>query len=170
MAVCPGFNVTGNVPARTEKPVPVMAVEFTVTAVVPVELNVNVCVVAVFTATSPKSRLVALTLSLGFDAATPVPLSATVEVLPVVESLLIVNCPLSVAADGGLNCICSVTDWPGVDVMGKLLATIVKPVPVIEAEFTVRSDVPEEVSVTVLVVGVFTVTLPYERLVGFTVI
>ena len=47
---------------------------------------------------------------------------------------------------------------------------MLKPAPLIEAEFTVRSDVPDDVRVTVFVVAVFTVTLPYERLVGFTVI
>jgi len=37
---------------------------------------------------------------------------------------------------------------------------MLKPAPLIEAEFTVKSDVPEDVSVTVFVVAVFTVTLP----------
>ena len=47
---------------------------------------------------------------------------------------------------------------------GKLPETMLKPEPVIDAAFTVRSDVPEDVRVTVFVVAVFTVTLPKERL------
>ena len=41
---------------------------------------------------------------------------------------------------------------------------MLKPEPVIDAAFTVKSEVPEDVRVTVLVVAVFTVTLPKERL------
>jgi hypothetical protein len=47
---------------------------------------------------------------------------------------------------------------------------MLKPAPVIEAEFTVNAVVPDDVNVTDLVVDVFTVTLPKARLVGFTVI
>ena len=47
---------------------------------------------------------------------------------------------------------------------GKLPATMLKPVPDIEAEFTVRLAVPEDVIVTVLVAAVFTGTVPKERL------
>jgi hypothetical protein len=47
--------------------------------------------------------------------------------------------------------------------------TIVKPAPVIAAEFTVTGDVPVDVSVNVCVVVVFTVTLPKLRLVALTV-
>jgi len=47
---------------------------------------------------------------------------------------------------------------------------MLKPAPLIDAEFTVKSVVPDDVRVTVLVVAVFTVTLPNERLVGLTVI
>ena len=47
---------------------------------------------------------------------------------------------------------------------GRLPETMLKPDPVIEAPFTVKSEVPEDVRVTDLVVAVFTVTLPKERL------
>jgi hypothetical protein len=46
---------------------------------------------------------------------------------------------------------------------------MVKPAPVIAAEFTVTGDVPVDVSVNVCVVAVFTVTLPKLRLAALTV-
>jgi len=46
---------------------------------------------------------------------------------------------------------------------------IVKPVPLIAAEFTVTGAVPVDVSVSDCVVAVFTVTLPKLRLVALTV-
>src|SRR5271156_2659584 len=53
--------------------------------------------------------------------------------------------------------------WLGFKVTGKLPATMVKPVPVMEAELTVTGEVPVEVRVTVCVVGESTVTLPKLR-------
>ncbi len=46
---------------------------------------------------------------------------------------------------------------------------MVKPVPVMEAEFTVRADVPEEVSVNDCVVEEFTATLPKLSVVALSV-
>jgi hypothetical protein len=45
----------------------------------------------------------------------------------------------------------------------------VKPVPKIASELTVTADVPEEVSVNVCVLAVFTVSLPKLRLDALTV-
>jgi hypothetical protein len=45
------------------KPAPVIAAEFTVTRVVPVDVSVNDRVAAVFTVTLPKLRLAALTVN-----------------------------------------------------------------------------------------------------------
>jgi hypothetical protein len=59
----PGFSVTGRLPPTIEKPAPVMVAEFTVTAIVPVDVSVNDCVVDVFTVTFPKLRLAALTVN-----------------------------------------------------------------------------------------------------------
>ena len=98
-----------------------------------------------------------LTASWGSVDAAPVPLRATVAVLPVVELLLIVRVPVNAAAVAGSNWICSVNDWPGVSVTGKLAATMVKPAPVMAAEFTVTADVPVEVRVRVCVFAVLTV-------------
>ena len=52
---------------------------------------------------------------------------------------------------------------------GKLAATIVKPAPVIVAEFTVTGVVPVDVRVKDCVVAVLTVTLPKLKLVALTV-
>ena len=97
-----------------------------------------------------------------------VPLRATTAVEPVAESLLIVICPLAVPVDVGRNCTCSVSDCVGFSVVGTLPPTIVKPAPVIVAEFTVTGAVPVEVSVNDWVVAVFTVTLPKLRLAALT--
>jgi hypothetical protein len=98
-----------------------------------------------------------------------VPLKATNAVPPVDTSLLIVSCPVAAPVVVGLNCTCNVIDWVGFSVTGKLPPTIVKPVPVIAAEFTVKGEVPVDVSVNDCVVAVFTVTLPKLRLAALTV-
>jgi hypothetical protein len=105
------------------KPAPVIVAEFTVTGVVPVEVRVKDAVVAVFTVTLPKLRLPALIVNCGF-AAVPVPLSVTGIVLPLVELLLIMSWPLADPVAVGSNCTCSVIDWVGFNVIGRLWATI----------------------------------------------
>jgi hypothetical protein len=89
-----------------------------------------------------------------------VPLKATTAVLPLEELLVIVSCPLAAAATVGLYCTCNLIDWVGFSVTGKVPPTIVKSAPLIAAEFTVRGEVPLDVSVNDCVVEVFTVTLP----------
>jgi hypothetical protein len=166
--VCVGFNVTGKLPPTSVKPAPLTTAEFTVTGDVPVDVSVSDCVVAVFTATLPKLSVVALIDSCGF-AAVPVPLRVITAELPVVELLLIVSWPLAVPAVVGSNCTCSVKDWVGLNVTGKVWATIVKPAPAITAEFTVTDDVPVEVRVNDFVVAVFNVTLPKLRVAALIV-
>ena len=51
---------------------------------------------------------------------------------------------------------------------GKLLPTMVKAAPLMEAELTVTAEVPVDVKVTDCVVGEFTVTLPKLRLAVLT--
>src|SRR5271167_493700 len=58
--------------------------------------------------------------------------------------------------------------WFGGRVFGKLLPTMVKPVPVMEAELTVTGEVPVEVRVITWLVGELTVTLPKLRLAVLT--
>ncbi len=81
----------------------------TVTGDVPDDVSVTDFVEEVFRLTLPKLRLVVLTVNCGF-AATPVPLNDTVAVLPLVELLLIVRCPVAAPAAVGRNCSCKVTD------------------------------------------------------------
>jgi hypothetical protein len=146
-----------------------MTAELTVTGEVPVEVSVNDWVVAVFTVTLPKLKLEALIVNCGLGADVLVPLRATTAVLPLDELLLIVICPLAAPAAVGRYCTCSVIDCVGFSVTGKLPPTIVKPVPVMAAEFTVTGEVPVEVSVNDCVVAVFTVTLPKLRLAALIV-
>jgi hypothetical protein len=96
-------------------------------------------------------------------AAVPVPLRVTTAVLPVVELLLIVTCPLRVPVVVGSNCSCTVSVWLGFSVTGKLPPTIVKPAPVIVPELIVTGEVPVDVSVNDCVVAVFTGMLPKLR-------
>ena len=168
VTVAVGFNVTGKLPPTIEKPAPEIEAEVTVTAAVPVEVSVNDCVADVFTVTLPKFRLAALTVSCGTSAAVPVPLRFTTDVLPVDELLPIVIVPLAAPVAVGRNCTCSVMAWFGFSVTGRVPPTIVKPAPVIAAEFTVTADVPVEVNVNDCVVDVFTVRLPKFKLVALT--
>lgn len=68
-----------------------------------------------------------------------------------------------------MNFTCSVTVCFGFNVTGKLLPETVKPVPAIDAEFTVTEEVPVEVSVTFCVAGLPIVTEPKLILAGETV-
>jgi hypothetical protein len=94
----------------------------------------------------------------------PVPLRATVAVLPVVELPLMVRVPVKAVAVVGSNCTCSVNDWLGASVAGNVPPMRVKPAPEMAAEFTVTADVPVEVSVSVSDVAVLTLSLPKFRL------
>ena len=132
----PGFNVAGSVTATMEKPVPAIEAELTVKGAVPEEVSVTACVVEEFTVTLPKLNELALRLNCGFVAAAPVPLNDTVFMPPLVE-LLIVSFPLTDPAVWGANCTVSVSVWLGFNVAGRLPPTMLKPEPVIEAEFTV---------------------------------
>jgi hypothetical protein len=158
-----GFSVAGKLPATIVKPAPAIEAELTVTGDVPVDVSVTARVVAAFTVTPPKLKLAVLNVNCGFAVAAPVPLKATIAVLPLEESLPIKSCPVAVPIEVGSNCTCNVVDWVGFSVRGRLPPTIVKLVPAIEAELTVNGDVPVDVSVSDCVVAVFTVTLPKLR-------
>jgi hypothetical protein len=97
-----------------------------------------------------------------------VPPRITCAVEPVDESLLIVICPLADPVAVGRNCTCNVSDCEGFSVAGRLPPAIVKPAPVIAAEFTVTGEVPVDVNVSDCVVAVFTVTLPKLKLAALT--
>jgi hypothetical protein len=146
-----GLMVIGKLPPTVVKPAPEIAIELTVTGVVPVDFSVSVSVVGVFTATLPKLRLVALTVNCG-SAAVPVPLRATTAVPPLVELLLTEICPVAAPVAVGSNCTVRVTAWVGLRVIGKLPPAMVKPAPEIAAELTVTGEVPVEVRTKVWVV------------------
>jgi hypothetical protein len=102
-------------------------------------------------------------------AAAPVPLSVTTLVAPVPALLLIVTEPLAAPVLAGSNVTASVVVCPGFSVTGKLAPVIVKPVPDSVAELIVSAAVPEDVSVTVCVVVVLTVTSPNDSVVELSV-
>jgi hypothetical protein len=70
---CCGFNVTGRVAPWTVNPVPLIESELIVTGAVPEEVNVTGWIDEEPTLTSPKLRLVALTVSCGVAIVTPLP-------------------------------------------------------------------------------------------------
>jgi hypothetical protein len=140
-----GLRVIGKLPPTMVKPVPEIAAEFTVTGEVPVEVRVKTCVVVVFTVTLPKLMLIVLRVNCGVAAAVPVPLRATTAMPPLVELLLIDICPVIAPVAVGSNCTCRVIPWVGLRVIGKLLPTMVKPVPEIAAEFSMSCCVPRSV-------------------------
>lgn len=63
-----GLSVSGKLAPETEKPVPVIAAELTVTGEPPVEVSVKDCVAGEFRVASPKAMLLALMLSVGTAA------------------------------------------------------------------------------------------------------
>jgi hypothetical protein len=98
----------------------------------------------------------------------PVPLRATTTVPLVAELLEIVIVPVCPPTVAGSKLTCKVADCPGFSVAGNVAPDIEKSVPVSVAEFTVSGAVPDDVSVTVSVVDVLTVTSPKLRLVVLT--
>lgn len=84
------------------KPVPETDAEFTVTAVVPVDVSVSDFVAEELTLTLPKPNVVALNVNCGL-AAVAVPLKDTAAVPPLAELLLIVRLPVSDPLAVGAN-------------------------------------------------------------------
>jgi hypothetical protein len=106
--------------------------------------------------------------ALNAAAACPVPLSAIVAVLDAL--LLIVTVPLTAPVAVGSKPIVSVAVWFGFRVIGKLLPGSENPVPVTDTPLMVTAAVPEEVTVTVLVVAVFSGSVPNATLVALSFI
>jgi len=84
--------------------------------------------------------------------------------VPPLALLLIVTVPVSLPAAVGSNFRSSVADCPGDNVTGVVTPDIVNPVPLIDAALMFSDAVPLEVSCTVCVAGVFTLTLPKATL------
>jgi len=64
----------------------------------------------------------------------------------------------------------NVADWPGFNVIGKVIPVTEKPLPLAVAEFNVTADVPVEVMVMDWVAGVLITTSPNATLLEFTLI
>ena len=105
-----GFKVTGKVAPDMVKPVPVKSAELMVTGAVPLDVKVTGWVEAVFTVTSPKVRVPALSVSCGLSAVVPVPPRFTTAVPLVDELLWIVSWPEAAPAAVGSNLTFRVTD------------------------------------------------------------
>lgn len=165
----PGFSVAGKVPPAIAKPLPETVTESTVSAAFPAEVRVRILIALLFNDTLPKSRWSALTVSTGPALSIPMPPSATVVELPLAELLEMVMVPLAAPSISGSKLTLSVADWPGSNVIGNDAPEIAKPAPMTLAEFTVNAAVPDDVSVSVLVDMVFTVTLPKSKLSSLTV-
>jgi hypothetical protein len=166
--VCPGDKVFGKPVAPKVNPVPVIAAELTVTAAVPEEVSVTANDFVAASLTLPKASVVALRVSCDV-VATPIPVSAIVEVVPEAALLVIVILPVTAPAVLGANVTGIDRVCPGANVLGKPVVPRVNPVPVIVAELTVTAAVPEEVSVTASAFDVASVTLPKARVVALSV-
>ena len=77
---------------------------------VPDDVKVSVLLAVVFTVTLPKLMEFALSVRVGVAAAVPVPLKATVSVLPLESLLEMVIVPVAVPVTVGLKLTWSVTD------------------------------------------------------------
>jgi hypothetical protein len=136
------------------------------TAVALVAAEVSVTVHATVPAPVSDPPLQERALSVGATGACPVPLRLIVAVAAL---LLIAIDPAKEPAVAGSKLIVSVAVWPGFSVTGNPTPESPNPVPVTDTPLIVSAAVPDEVSVTVLVVAVFRATLPNATLVALTV-
>ena len=100
-------------------------------------------------------------VSAGADAACPVPLRLMIAVAAL---LLMLIDPLAAPAVVGSKLIVRTALCPGFSVSGIPIPESANPVPVMDTDPMISWDVPEEVSVTVFVVGVFRATVPNAAL------
>src|SRR3984957_700099 len=166
---CLELKVTGNVAPDIVKLVPLIVAEFTVTEPVPVEVSVTPSVALEPTVTSPKLRLVGLTVNSDVVVPVPVPLKLTATVGFVDALLFTVNVPVTAPAAVGAYFTLSASVCFGFSVTGNVAPDTVNPLPVIAAELTVTADVPDEVIVTESVLFEPTATLPKLSEVGLIV-
>src|SRR3984957_313811 len=166
---CLELKVTGNVAPDIVKLVPLIVAEFTVTEPVPVEVSVTPSVALEPTVTSPKLRLVGLTVNSDVVVPVPVPLRLTATVGFVDALLFTVNVPVTAPAAVGAYFTLSASVCFGFSVTGNVAPDTVNPLPVIAAELTVTADVPDEVIVTESVLFEPTATLPKLSEVGLIV-
>jgi hypothetical protein len=105
-------------------------------------------------------------LSVGVTGACPVPLRLIVAVAAL---LLIAIDPVKDPAVAGSKLIVSVAVCPGFSVTGNPTPESPNPAPATDTPLIVSAAVPEDVSVTVLVVAVFRAALPNASLVALIV-
>jgi hypothetical protein len=145
---CPGLNVTGNVAPEAEKPVPVTAAEFTVTAAPPVDDRVTVCVVGVLSAVLPNETLVALMLRTGAAVFNwSAKLIDTVPVVAVSDAVCAVLTDDTVALNPALVAEAGTVTEAGTETALLLLArpTATPPVGAEPVRVTVHASVPAPV-------------------------
>src|SRR6202020_1833443 len=116
-------------------------------AAVTEDVKVTVIALDVPSVRLPKLSVVALKVSCGV-VAVPVPLRATVKVGLVVEVLTTVSLPVNAPAVVGAKVTGTTTVWPGVRIMGRVVATIEYPVPETASEVIDTLAVPIEVKVS----------------------
>jgi hypothetical protein len=131
-----------------------------VTAVAVVAAEVSVTAQA--SVPAPVSDPLLQESALSAAGAWPVPLRLMVAV---VALLLIVTDPLNEPAAFGSKLSVSTADWPGFSVMGKPMPVSPKEDPATDALVIVSAAVPDDVSVIVLVVVVFSASVPNATLV-----
>jgi hypothetical protein len=164
-----GLRVTGNVRPEIVNPEPVMLALLTVTGALPVDVKVRTWVADDSITILPKSRLVALIVSTGFETLTPVPLRDTVAVAFEDESLVTTKLPIAAPATVGVKVICKFKAWPGSSLRGTVIAAVENPEPLTDTPLRVTGPVPVDLSEMASVAVLFTVTLPKLRLVALTV-
>lgn len=115
---------------------------------------------------APVSDPLVQEIELRVAGACPVPLRLIVADAAL---LLIVTDPVNAPAVDGSKLMVSVAAWPEFRVTGKLIPESLNPVPATDAPLTVSAAVPEEVSVTVFVMVVFSAAVPKATLVALEV-
>ncbi|MGD0367387.1 MAG: hypothetical protein ABSA94_08005 [Acidobacteriaceae bacterium] len=113
---------------------------------------------------APISEPLLQEMALSTAGACPVPLRLMVA-LPVEALLPIVTDPLAAPAVAGSKLMVSVAVCFGFSVIGALMPDSEKPVPVIDTPLIVSAAAPDEVSVTVFVLVVFSGSVPKATLV-----
>lgn len=148
---------------------PLAETELTVRLPVPVFWIVTLCDPELPVVTFPKARVAGETAIAGAVAAAPVPDILTI-VFDVEALLEIAMVPADALAVVGANLTLKLAEAPAATVAGMPMPLTEYPVPLTDAELTVRLAVPVFWTETVCVADWPTVTFPNERLAGETAI
>ena len=162
--------MAGNVAPETEKPAPVTEPAFTVTATVPEDVKVTDFVTAVFSATLPNDRAVALTFSVGVAAfnCRANPLEAPPALAEIVADCAVVTDATVALNDALADAAGTVTEAGTVTALLLLeRLTAIPPVGADPLNVTVHASVPAPVidevpQETVLTVGAVDAPVPLK--------